>query len=132
MGFYSTVNGGLLVFLGSNFLAAEAIVQYVIPIIGMVLCISWITSLIRVREYRDYAAQRIKKIETALHLEWGDVSIQPADLRTLLDWDEAGNRVLYFGKLYEFFRNFPSSLSLLLLPVAFLVSWAIILVLTLF
>jgi hypothetical protein len=132
MGYYSTVNGGLLVFLGSDFLRKETVVQYIIPIIGIVLCVSWISSLIRIREYRDYIVHRIKKIEIALHSEWDDVSLLPADIRSFIDWEELGNKGLLSNRLYRFFRNFPSSLSLLLLPVSFLISWFVILILKIY
>ena len=126
IGIYATLNGGLLAFLGSSFVANERIAQTLIPAIGLVLCFSWLATLIRIREWRVYIEKRIATIEKALHERWQDQAILPLDIRTVKEWLSSKMRWRWFNWPYLVFRNLPSSLTLLTVPIAFIVVWMLL------
>lgn len=127
IGIYGTLNGGLLAFLGSSFVANERIARTLIPVIGIVLCCSWLATLIRIREWRVYIEKRIQKIEGTLHRHWEKEEILPLDIRTVRDWSPSRPRWRWFNWPYLIFRNLPSSLTLLTLPIAFFAVWLFLL-----
>ena len=128
IGIYATLNGGLIAFLGSSFVANERIARTLIPAIGIILCFSWLATLVRIREWRVYIEKRIKEIEHALHDRWASEDILPLDIRTVHDWSAWKPRWRWFNWPYLIFRNLPSSLTLLTLPVAFTAVWIFLLV----
>lgn len=124
---FGTLNGALLAFLGSNFINTEAFVRHFIPIVGCLFSASWIISLIRIREWRNYMEFRIKVIEEYLHGVWDEDLFQPLDIRTLKNWQQQEeDKARWFQRPYRIIRNIPSSLSLLTLPICFLLTWIII------
>lgn len=125
---YATLNGALLAFLGSSFVANESIVLTLIPVIGIVLCFSWAATLVRIREWRVYIERRIRKIEGVIHKRWQFNELIPLDLRTVQDWDEWSPKRRWFNWPYLLFRNLPSSLTLLMLPLAFTSVWSFLLI----
>ena len=120
---YSTFNGVLLAFIGSKFSQDDIIVKILIPLIGLILCFSWIATLVRLREWREYIVKRIKLIEEVLHSVWKDHDFLPLDLRTLSAWKEWCPKIRWYNWPYYIFRDFPSSFSLMILPLAFAVVW---------
>jgi len=128
---YTTLNGALLAFFGSNFAAQDMLAWKLIPLIGIVLSISWIAAMIRVREWRNYIEYRIKEIEDYLHTHWSSEEFLPLDIRTTKNWMAAGPKVRWFNWpmiwIYLGFRNLPSSITLLILPASFLTVWIVFL-----
>jgi hypothetical protein len=125
---YATLNGGLLAFLGSSFVARESAALKLIPVVGIVLCTSWVATLVRIREWRNYIERRIQKIEEVIHKRWQFEELVPLDLRTVQDWNNWSPKRRWFNWPYLLFRNLPSSLMLLLLPFAFMSVWVFLLI----
>jgi hypothetical protein len=128
IGIYATLNGGLLAFLGSNLAAKESIARALVPIVGIALCVSWAAALVRIREWRVYIENRIKKIEEAIHKQWRFEELVPLDLRTVQDWSNWRPKWRWFNWPYLLFRNLPSSLTMMLLPIAFMSVWIYLLI----
>ncbi|MCG8345770.1 MAG: hypothetical protein MI685_11535 [Chlorobiales bacterium] len=120
---YSAFNGAFLAFIGSKFYQDDAITGIFIPLIGITLCFSWVATLVRLREWRMYIENRIKFIEETLHSVWKDYDFIPLDLRTVKAWKKWRPRIRWYNWPYYIFRDLPSSLSLMILPVAFTIVW---------
>jgi hypothetical protein len=125
---YATLNGALLAFLGSSFVTTESVVRTLIPLVGIVLCFSWTATLVRLREWRVYIEKRIRKIEETIHKRWDFDELVPLDLRTIQDWSTWSPKWRWFNWPYLLFRNLPSSLTLLILPLAFMAVWTFLLI----
>jgi len=128
---FGTLNGALLAFLSSQFLNTQTLVKHFIPIVGVIFSISWTISLIRLREWRNYMERRIQTIEEYLHVVWGKDQFHPLDIRVLRDWNQQESKPRWFQRPYRIVRNMPASLSLLILPLSFLIIWIIIFILQL-
>ena len=126
---YCTLNSGLLAFMASQFAATTATAKLLLPIVGLVSCLSWLTSLVRLREWRDYAEMRIEEIEHALHTAWGDLDPLPLDIRTARRWDTWAPDRRWFNWPYRKLREIPSSLAHLTLPAIFAGVWIMVLIL---
>lgn len=125
---YATLNSGLIAFISSEFVLNKLIAFKIIPIIGIILCISWISSLVRIRECRNYIEFRIQQIEQNLHKYWKNEEFIPLDLRTFRNWANCGPKKRWYNFIYRFFRNSPSSLTFLIIPLIFLIVWSILLI----
>ena len=123
---FGTLNAALLAFLSSDFVNNEAFVKHFVPIVGCLFSISWVISSIRTREWRNYMEFRIKVIEEYLHGVWDEKLFQPLDIRTLKDWQQQEAKIKWVQRPYSVIRNIPASLSLLTIPVCFLLTWIII------
>lgn len=128
---YATLNGGLLAFLGSNFASDQGTAKLFVPFIGVILCLSWAATLIRIRECRLYIEKRIRKIEETLNEFWQRGGLIPLDLRIERDWAAWKTKTTWYNWPYLLFRDQPSSLVLLTLPVAFLGIWVVLIVIRL-
>lgn len=126
---YGTLNSGLLAFTGSQFATHSDATTIAIPAVGMILCIAWFATLFRIREWRNYIERRIRTIEEGLHPRWEGLDLLPLDIRTMCKWSAWGPQNRWFNKPYLLLRNFPSSVIYLVLPNAFFVIWAFLLVL---
>jgi len=128
---FGTFNGALLAFLSSQFLNTQTLVKHFIPIVGIIFSISWFISLIRLREWRNYMEKRIQTIEEYLHEVWREDQFRPLDIRVVKSWQQQGAKTSWFQQPYRVIRNIPASLSLLILPLSFLMIWIIIFILQL-
>jgi hypothetical protein len=124
---YTTINGGLLAFLGSTFFQGGQIPMWVIPLIGLVLCFSWVATLIRIREWRIYIEERIKTIESHLHRQWANESFLPLDIRTAQNWSLLAGRRRWYRLPYLALREVPASVTLMALPLVFFITWLVLL-----
>jgi len=128
---YATLNSGLIAFISSGFAQNKLIAFKIIPFIGFILCISWIASLIRIREWRNYMEQRIQRIEEYLHKYWKNEEFIPLDLRTLKDWANSGPKKRWYNVIYRLFRNAPVSVTFLIMPLIFMATWIFLLIFSL-
>lgn len=128
---FASLNVGLLGFLNSNLVEIESESLIYIPIIGVVLCFSWITSMVRVREFRNYLERRIQSIEETLDKHWSDKEIDLLHIRQLKRWNTNNKQVSLFNfpitVPYQLFRNIPASISYFVLPTVFITVWGSIL-----
>jgi len=124
---FASLNVGLLGFLNSNFVLEKSESLIYIPLIGVVLCFSWITSMVRIREFRNYLEGRIKSIEETLDKRWSKDDIDLLHIRQLKNWNSSNRRISIFNFPltipYQIFRNIPASISYFVLPVVFMTIW---------
>lgn len=125
---YGTLSGALLAFIGSRLSTPGSVAAWIIPSIGIVICVAWFAALVRHREWRLYIEFRIKEIEKHLHQSWGDVEPLPLDIRTVRHWRDNAPRRRLHNFLYCVFREWSASKILLVLPFGFGVVWLIVLV----
>jgi hypothetical protein len=129
---FSTLNSGLIAFYASDLMANTAAAHFVLPAIGVTLSIAWMISILRTRERRVYAENRIVEIESALHCSWSAIPIPilPLDIGTRSKWNDVGRSGLW-GKLrLNWLRNIPASKLALLLPPTFFGIWVLLLLAT--
>jgi len=127
VGLYATFNGALLAFLGSRFVELRRTATLFIPVIGIVLCLSWVATMVRLRELRTYIETRIAEIEETLHEMWGMEEPLPLDIRTFRKWDKWAPPRRWYAWPYRVLRNWPASLTILTLPIAFALVWVVLL-----
>jgi len=120
---YATINGGMLAFVGSTFFQSGRIPAWIIPAVGLALCFSWVATIVRIREWRKYIEERIKAIESHLHKNWRDQVFVPLDIRTLQNWTLLGGRRRWYRLPYLALREVPASLTLMILPLVFSLTW---------
>lgn len=129
---FASLNVGLLGFLNSSFVEVKSDSLIFIPIIGAVLCFSWITSMVRIREFRNYLEGRIQSIEETLDKHWKDNKIDLLHIRQLKSWNDNNRKISIYNFFivmpYQLFRNIPASISYFVLPVVFIVVWMSILI----
>lgn len=125
---FTSMNIGLLAFIGSNFSVQNKITQIFIPLIGILISIFWIIIHIRIRECRLYIERRILEIEEALHKHWKNLDFIPLDIRTYRSWNTYKKKHLpkKLIWIHRIIRNIPSSISELILPISFGVMWTVI------
>lgn len=123
---YITINAALLAFLGSTFAAQNSSINIAVSIIGLVLCVVWFVTLIRIREWRFYIEERIETIEKTLHGIWTNSILMPLDIRAESKWAQIESRKRWYNVLYFLFRDIPSSLMHFVLPIAFLIVWIMV------
>src|SRR5262245_65523390 len=63
---FLTINSGLLGFAASSLAKGEEDIRWLFPIVGLLLWLPWIPSMVRIRAYRNYFENRVRKIETEL------------------------------------------------------------------
>lgn len=127
VGIFGTLNGALLAFVGSKLSTFGVVADRLIPLIGLALCVAWLAALVRHREWRVYIESRIREIESTLHRCWGDVELLPLDLRTARKWEAYAPPRRWFNGWYRTFREWPASKVILVLPFAFAIVWALLL-----
>jgi hypothetical protein len=127
---FSTLNSGLVAFYASNLVSKGVTTQLTVPIIGIILSLVWMISILRTRERRRYAENRIVEIESALHASW-KIERTPLgllDIGTRARWDEVGKTGTW-GKLrLGWIRDIQASKLALTLPPAFIVIWVVLFV----
>jgi len=127
---FSTLNSGLVAFYASNLVSKGSAAQLTVPVIGIMLSLVWMISILRTRERRKYAENRIVEIESVLHASWKmeGTSIGPLDIGTRARWDEVG-KTGSWGKLrLGWIRDIQASKLALTLPPAFILIWAVLFV----
>lgn len=124
---YATINGGLLAFLGSTFFQGGQIPIWVIPLVGLALCFSWVATLVRIRAWRVYIEERIKEIESHLHKQWASERFLPLDIRTVKNWSRLAGRRRWYRLPYLVLREIPASITLMALPLVFSITWLVLL-----
>lgn len=121
---FGTLNGALLAFVASTFAQNTFVSQALVPLAGIALCMSWLAALIRGREWRNYIEDRIGAIELAVSSHWSAEDFRPLNLRS---GGFTARAKLAEGRWrdspYKIIANIPSSLTLMLLPVFFMVIW---------
>jgi hypothetical protein len=125
---FGSINGALLAFLGSTFVAENAPGRVFIPLVGIVLCFAWLAALIRVREWRLYVEARIKAIEEELNDHWKLEGATLLDIRRMQGWAASAPPSSLYNVPYRIFRNAPASATLLFLPIMFAAIWCLSLV----
>lgn len=125
--FYAGLSGGLLAFMGSTFAGSDATVNQMIAAIGVIISVSWLLTVIRIRETRQYISSRIARIEKELHSGWPSDDFVPLDIKTQTKWRDLDDRRRWFNAPYFWARELPSSFVLMFLPVAFMAGWVALL-----
>jgi hypothetical protein len=127
---FATLNAGLLAFTRaapSNIIVSNRTVS----LVGMALCVCWFSSLVRIREYRRAAENRIQRIEVFWStLPWQNAELVP-DIRRMTHWHSIKPKYTWWNWWligpYRLFRLLPTSLVMLVLPVAFIIAWILVL-----
>lgn len=129
---FSTLNSGLIAFYASELVLRTTAAHVALPAIGIALSTAWMVSILRTRERRLYAENRITHIESTLHLSWSGraLPILPLDLGTRVKWNDIGRSGLWGRTRLGWLRNIPASKLALLLPPIFLGIWIVLLVAT--
>jgi len=129
---FTSLNAGLLGFLNSSFVSANSEILVFIPIVGVVLCFSWLASMVRIREIRNFIEERIKVIEDFLHKKWTGISFDILNIRRFKDWRLSNWKITFFNwplsVPYRIFRNVPASISYFVLPSVFVIIWIIFII----
>ncbi|MCP3974216.1 MAG: hypothetical protein GY720_06960 [bacterium] len=125
--FYATLSGGLLAFLASTVVGNNTALNRLVAVIGIAVSLSWLISVVRQRELRQYLSNRMRRIEKELHSVWPSADFQPLDIKTLAQWDATDHRHRWYNAPYFAIRRIPASLVLALLPAAFTVGWIVLL-----
>lgn len=127
---FSTLNGALIAFYASDLASKTSAAHFSIPTIGIVLTIAWAVSMVRIRELRRYAQDRMAKIESALHELWrsSDLPIRPLDIGTRELWETVGQTGAWGKFRLGWIRNVPASNVALILPLTFNVIWIVLLI----
>jgi hypothetical protein len=127
---FTTLNSGLIAFYASGLISKADAAHFSIPVIGITLTLAWTFSMLRARELRLYAQNRMIEIESTLHGLWQtlELPIRPLDIGTRVRWGEVG-RTGFWGKLrLGWMRNIPASKLAFLLPLTFTIIWIVLLV----
>ena len=129
---FTTLNSGLIAFYASEFVSKATAAHVALPSVGIALSIAWMISILRTRERRTYAENRITQIESTLHLSWSGraLPILPLDIGTRLKWNDIGRSGVWGRTHLGWLRNIPASKIALLLPPIFLGIWILLLVTT--
>jgi hypothetical protein len=125
---FSTLNSGLVAFYASNLVSKGTVAQLTVPVIGITLSLVWMISILRTRERRRYAENRMVEIESALHASWKieGTPIGPLDIGTRARWEEVGKTGAW-GKLHlGWIRDIQASKLALALPPAFIIIWVVL------
>jgi hypothetical protein len=127
---FATLNAALLAFARAAPVNSVTVSNKTLGIVGITLCICWCSSLIRIREYRRLAEDRIRIIETLwAELEWDDYRMVP-DIRRATRWDALKPTFTWWNwwlvAPYRLFRLVPTSLVMMSLPLAFVIAWVIV------
>lgn len=108
---FATLNAALLAFVSASTSGGNTVTQAAIPIVGMVLCICWFSSLVRIREYRLMSERRIRRIEEMLATMYWDNSEMIPDIRRMTHWDSENPnytwRNWWYVWPYRSFRAIP-------------------------
>ncbi|MBT4160726.1 MAG: hypothetical protein HOC70_17025 [Gammaproteobacteria bacterium] len=127
---YGTLNSGLLAFIGSTLFQHGSHIEKLLPVVGIFLCVSWVVTLVRQREWRDYINDRMIELEEYVQLNWPHEEFQPLDIAIKTKWhSRKSNWPFPFNYLYEAIQEIPASINMMLVPVVFLACWIFILVL---
>jgi hypothetical protein len=120
---YSAISSGLLAFYVSDLVERTNLLSLLIPSIGAVLSVVWLLSIVRTRERRVYAENRIIAIEKELHAIWEQMPLQilPLDVGTRIKWDDIGRTWKWHQVRLGWIRNISASLLALYVPPTFLV-----------
>lgn len=127
---FATLNAALLAFARAAPVSSVVVSDKTLAIVGITLCICWCSSLVRIREYRRLAEERIRTIEELwAELEWDDHRMVP-DIRRMTRWDALKPAVTWWNwwlvAPYRLFRLVPTSVVMMSLPLAFAIAWIIV------
>lgn len=123
---FTTLNTAILGVYGSDLLDIEEALQNLFPIIGIVLSFTWIVSMIRIRELRNYIENRIKKIEQIIEEETKKDGRLKLDIKSYRNYGKRKKQNLFkkiIGFPYYVLSLIPASLSYLILPTSFICIW---------
>jgi len=126
---FTTLNSGLIAFYASDLILRTSVARFSIPAIGIILTLAWTVSMLRARELRLYAQNRMVEMESALHELWHglELPIRPLDIGTRVRWGEVG-RTGFWGKLrLGWIRNIQASKVAFVLPSTFAIVWIVLL-----
>lgn len=128
MGLYATLSSALLAFVGSTFASPIAAANWAVPSVGLVICVSWVATLARIYEWRLHIEHRAKAIESYVYDRWPSLSVPALDIHTARDWNSFRARLPWWMFVHKVFRSFSTAHTLTILPTAFALVWAVLLV----
>jgi hypothetical protein len=126
MGMFATLSSGLLAFTGSTFAVPHSTAGVAIPIVGIVICLSWIATVVRIYEWRVHIESRAKDIEAFVGSRWSGVETLPLDIHTARNWRSRRTRP-WWQVAHRLFRNISTAQTLTVLPLTFGVVWGVLL-----
>lgn len=128
MAMFATLSSGLLAFMGSTFAAPQAATGISIPVVGLVICVSWIATVVRIYEWRVHIESRAKSIEALMGSQWSGIESLPLDIHTARHYHATLPRLRWWQFAHRLFRNLSTAQTLTVLPMTFGVVWAVLLV----
>jgi hypothetical protein len=128
MAMFATLSSGLLAFMGSTFAQPKSAAAIAIPRVGIVICASWIATVVRIHEWRVHIEARAKSIETQVGARWSKIESLPLDIHTARHYEATLPRLRWWQFAHGLFRNVSTAQTLTVLPLTFGVVWVVLLV----
>jgi hypothetical protein len=128
MAMFATLSSGLLAFMGSTFAVPRSAAGIAIPVVGIVICLSWIATVVRIYEWRVHIESRAKSIEALVGSQWSGVASLPLDIHTARHYQSTLPPLRWWQFAHRLFRNISTAQTLTVLPVTFGVIWVVLLV----
>lgn len=128
MAMFATLSSGLLAFMGSTFAAPKSTAAVAIPVVGIVICASWIATVVRIYEWRVHIEARAKNIEAQVGTRWSKIESLPLDIHTARDYETTLPRLRWWQFAHRLFRNVSTAQTLTVLPLTFGIIWVVLLV----
>lgn len=128
MAMFATLSSGLLAFMGSTFAVPQSAASIAIPVVGIVICLSWIATVVRIYEWRVHIESRAKSIEALVGSQWSGIESLPLDIHTARHYQTTLPRLRWWQFAHRLFRNISTAQTLTVLPMTFGVVWVVLLV----
>lgn len=128
MAMFATLSSGLLAFMGSTFAEPKSGASIAIPVVGIVICASWIATVVRIYEWRIHIESRAKSIEAQVGARWSGIESLPLDIHTARHYQATLPHLSWWQFAHRLFRNVSTSQTLTVLPLTFGVVWVVLLV----
>lgn len=127
---FSTLNSGLIAFYTSSLISKSSVTRFTVPSIGVLLSVVWMISILRTRERRRYAENRIVDLETVLKqvTSMHNVPVRMLDIGTRAGWHLVGQKGLWRKFHIGWLRDVPASTLALGLPPCFIVIWVLLVI----
>jgi uncharacterized protein involved in tolerance to divalent cations len=128
MAMFATLSSGLLAFMGSTFAEPKSAAAIAIPVVGIVICASWIATVVRIYEWRVHIEARAKSIEAQVGSRWSKIESLPLDIHTARNYQATLPGLSWWQIAHRLFRNVSTAQTLTVLPLTFGVVWVVLLV----
>jgi hypothetical protein len=127
---FSTLNSGLIAFYTSTLISKSGFTRFSVPAIGILLSAVWMISLVRTRERRAYAENRIIEMEVALGrmLTENNTLVKFLDIGTRAGWHLVAQQGMWKRFHIGWIRDVPASKLSLALPPAFIAIWVLLII----